>query len=135
MNGSYHHISNEVSRKVLIQQLQDQPLGFQVKIEKAKKSNRTLSQNAALHKFCELLADELNNAGLDMRAVMKPEVDMPWTMTAVKEHLWRPIQKAMTSKASTADADTSEYSEIYRVLMRHLSEKFNGVYVPWPSKN
>lgn len=133
MQGEYFHIANEHSRVQLIKFIQAQPVGFDVKLKKAKKPNRTLKQNAALHKFCEMLAEQLNDAGLDMRKVMKPDVDIPWSMLTAKEHLWRPVQKAMTDKTSTTEADTAEYSEIYSVLMRHLSEKFNGVYVPWPS--
>jgi len=48
---------------------------------------RTLKQNKSLHKFCELLADELNAAGLDMKTVLKPSVDIPWSKTSVKEFL------------------------------------------------
>lgn len=94
---------------------------------------RTLTQNAALHKYCQMLADDLNNAGLDMRHVLKPEVDIPWTMEAVKENLWKPIQKAVTGKESTTKPLTNEYGEVYEVLSKHLSEKL-GLYVAWPSR-
>jgi len=94
---------------------------------------RTLKQNKSLHKFCELLADELNAAGLDMKTVLKPSVDIPWSKTSVKEFLWRPIQEAMLQKESTTELNSAEPSEIHAVLMRHLSEKF-GVYVSWPNR-
>lgn len=94
---------------------------------------RTLKQNKSLHKFCELLADELNAAGLDMKTVLKPSVDISWSKQSVKEFLWRPIQEAMLQKESTTDLNSAEPSEIHAVLMRHLSEKF-GVYVSWPSR-
>lgn len=94
---------------------------------------RTLLQNKALHKFCEQLADELNAAGLDMKTVLKPTVDIPWSKTTVKEFLWRPIQEAMLRKESTTELSSAEPSEVHAVLMRHLSEKF-GVYVSWPNR-
>lgn len=94
---------------------------------------RTLTQNAALHKYCQILADELNDAGMDMKSVLKESVEIPWTMEAVKEHLWRPIQKAVTGKDSTTKPLANEYSEIYEVLSRHLGEK-KGIFVPWPSR-
>ena len=46
---------------------------------------RTPTQNASMHKWFELVADTLNNAGLDMKRVLKPDVDIPWTKTSVKE--------------------------------------------------
>lgn len=95
---------------------------------------RSPVQNNSLHKFCEMLAQALNDAGLDMRTVIKPEVEIPWTKDSVKKHLWAKIQQAMTDKSSTREGTTVEYIQVYEVLMRHLGEKF-GVYVEWPSKD
>ena len=94
---------------------------------------RTNLQNRALHKYCEMLADALNAAGLDMKKTLKPEVDIPWNKDMVKEHLWKPIQEIVLDKKSTADLDTSEPSKVYDVLDRHLGEKF-GIHVPWPKE-
>lgn len=93
---------------------------------------RTLKQNRSLHKYCELLAEAFNDAGLDMKKVLKPEVEIPWTKYSAKEYLWRPIQLVMTGHLSTAEAETVDYGEIYKVLDRHLAQKF-GVSVAWPS--
>ena len=92
---------------------------------------RTLKQNKALHKYFRLLAETLNDAGLDMRKVMKPGIDIPWTAENVKLNLWKPIQEAMLEKESTTEMDTSDPSKVYDVLNRHLSEKL-GIHVPWP---
>ena len=92
---------------------------------------RTSLQNRSLHLFCQQLADALNTAGLDMRKTLKHDIEIPWTMENVKNHLWRPIQKAMTEKHSTTEMDSAEPSQIYEVLNRHLGEKF-GISVPWP---
>lgn len=93
---------------------------------------RTIQQNKSLHLYCEMLAEALNEAGLDMRVVLKPEVDIPWTKESVKEHLYKPILKIMLDKDSTTEMDTVNPSEVYQVLDRHLAEKF-GVSVEWPS--
>lgn len=94
---------------------------------------RTVTQNASLHKFLELLAETLNDAGLDMKRVIREEVDIPWTKDSAKQYLWRPIQKAIIGKASTAEAETPDYDKVHKVLSRHLGDKF-GVDVPaWPS--
>lgn len=106
------------------------------KYVKAKLSygrSRTLTQNRALHKFCQMLADRLNEAGLDQKKVLKPEVEIPWTMEAVKEGLWRPVQEAVTGLKSTTKPEASQYSDIYEVLNRHLTTKL-GVHVAWPTK-
>jgi hypothetical protein len=98
-------------------------------------SQRTEKQNNALHQYLTWLADALNDAGLDQRKVLKPEVDIPWTKTSAKEFLWKPIQEALTNKESTKDADRVEYSKVKDVLERHLAQKFGLPPIPWPRRN
>lgn len=98
------------------------------------KPQRTLTQNKALHKFCDLLSKALNDAGLDMRAVMKPEAEIPWTPENVKDNLWRPVQKAMYGKESTTELDTAEVSKVHEALMRHLGQKLGVPYVSFPNR-
>jgi len=93
---------------------------------------RSITQNAALHKYFTLLADELNAGGFDMRKMLKQDIDIPWTMESVKDHLWRPLQEVIVKEKSTAKVERADYSKIYDVLSRHLSQKL-GVFVPWPS--
>lgn len=99
--------------------------------EAPKPSRRTLKQNSALHKFCDLLAEKLNDSGYDMRRTLKEGVDIPWSGASVKEHLWRPLQIAITGDESTKKPTPAEYTKIYEVLSRHLGEKL-GVHVEWP---
>lgn len=94
---------------------------------------RTLKQNNSLHKYFELLAIELNDAGYDMKAVLKPEVDIPWEKETIKKYLWKPIQKAFKLKESTTELTTAEINQVYEVLNRHLGDKF-GIHVPFPSE-
>ena len=93
---------------------------------------RTSQQNKAIHKYFELLADVLNNAGLDMRTVLKPEIEIPWSPKSIKEFLWRPIQKLQLGKKSTTELTTKDIDKIYDTLNRHLSEKF-GVLQGFPA--
>lgn len=97
-----------------------------------EKQSRTLQQNKAMHVYFTNLAKELNDAGLDMRKVLKPGIDIPWTPASVKEHLWRPIQEAMLVKHSTTELETPQVDDVYKVLSRHLAEKF-GINVDFPS--
>jgi hypothetical protein len=64
---------------------------------------RTIQQNRALHKYFEQVAEKLNSMGLDMRVVLKPSVDIPWSKDTVKEFLWKPIQRLQLSKSRTRD--------------------------------
>lgn len=100
------------------------------KDEKIEK-DRTVRQNRALHLYFKMLAENLNGKGLDMRKVLKPEVDIPWSGTTVKEYLWRPVQMAQLMKESTIDLKTQEIDLIFNTINRHLA-KF-GVHEPFPS--
>lgn len=93
---------------------------------------RTPKQNNALHLYLTQLAEVLNDAGLDMKAVLKPEVEIPWTLENAKNHLWRPIQKLALGKESTTELTTAEISKVYDIINRHLA-KF-GISVPFPSE-
>lgn len=93
---------------------------------------RTPQQNKAMHEYYRLVADRLNAAGLDMRAVLKPEVDIPWSTQTVKEFLWRPVQKAALGKDSTTQLTTREIDVVYDILNRFLAEK-HGIHEPFPS--
>lgn len=93
---------------------------------------RTLQQNKAIHKYFELLADELNNAGLSMTKVLKPGVEIDWSPSMVKKYLWKPVQDTMLDKESTTKLNTKEVSKIYETLNRLTAQKF-GISVVFPS--
>ena len=94
---------------------------------------RTTQQNKALHLWFQLLAEELNNAGLDMRKVLKPSIDISWNSTNIKEYLWRPVQYALLKKKSTRNLTKNEIDPVWEQLNRFLGEKF-GVHVEFPSE-
>ena len=96
-----------------------------------KKGSRTNQQNRALHLWLKKLVLALDNAGLDMKRVLKPETDIPWSLDSAKEYLWRPLQLAMLGKESTKDLDTTEVSQVYETLNRHMANKF-GISIPFP---
>ena len=93
---------------------------------KGERSKRTALQNKAIHKYCSMLADDFNDAGLDMVAVLKEkEAEVSWTMDSVKDVIWRPIQLAMFKKESTTQLETSEVGRVYEQIAKHLVTKFN----------
>lgn len=93
---------------------------------------RTVQQNKALHVLFNLLANTLNDSGLDMRKTLKPAIDIPWSGNSVKEYLWRPIQKAQVSKQSTTELTTVEIDAIFDTINKYLGDKF-ALHVPFPS--
>ncbi len=94
--------------------------------EEKKRSNK---QNRALHLWCSLFADTLNEAGLDMKVVLKPEVDIEWNKDTIKKYIWKPILEAITQKCSTAEMSTVDPNKVWEVINRHLGQKF-GVEIP-----
>lgn len=93
---------------------------------------RSDAQNRSLHKWAEELSVELNNAGLDMREVLKPEIDIPWDKDTIKRYIIHPIIKAKYDKDSTAKLTTKELTETVDIINRHLINKFN-LSITFPS--
>ena len=94
---------------------------------------RTTQQNKALHLFFRFIAQELNDSGQDMRMVLKPDVEIPWTPENVKNHIWRPIQKIYLQKKSTTELNKlNDIDQVYEIVNRHLSEKCH-LHIPFPS--
>ena len=100
--------------------------------EAKQERQRTLQQNKAIHVLFDLLAEELNTAGLDMRKTLKASIDIPWNRETVKEYLWRPIQKAQLRKKSTTELTTKDIDKVFETLNRHLGERFS-IHVEFPS--
>jgi hypothetical protein len=89
---------------------------------------RTKQQNKALHLWFTMLAQGLNDAGYDMRKTLKPGIDIPWTATAVKEFLWRPVQQVQLGKESTTELTTKDLDIVYETVCRYLLDRVG--YVP-----
>lgn len=90
---------------------------------------RTSPQNRALHLWFQVLAEELNLAGVDMKMLLRDlPVNIPATKTNIKEDIWRPIQLAMFKKKSTTQLDKNEIDKIYDTICRHFGSL--GMEVP-----
>jgi len=95
---------------------------------------RTATQNDALHKYYELLAKELNDAGWTVQKLLQHTIEIDWTKDTVKELLWRPVQKLLTGKPSTTNLDkTSEIDLVYEHINRYVGET-TGIHMPFPSE-
>jgi len=104
-------------------------LDLDIKVKGKARSNQ---QNRALHKYFSILADKLNEAGLDMRKTLREDIEIPWSADLVKDFMWRPLQKAMFDVDSTAKMKRADYTKVYEVLNKHTASKL-GVSVEWPS--
>jgi len=93
----------------------------------------TDKQMKALHLWFGLVAEALNEAGFDMRKFIKEGVDIPWTKTMVKEHLWRPVQEIHLKKKSVKKLEKQQIDEIYEILNRVIGER-TGIHIPFPSQ-
>lgn len=96
------------------------------------KDTRTLPQNNALHLYFKLLAEALNESGQDMRAVIRQDIDIPWTPETIKEYLWRPVQKKYLRKQSTASLKKNEIDKVFDIVNKAVGER-TGVYVAFPN--
>lgn len=94
------------------------------------KGTRTGAQNRALHTYFTMVSDALNDAGLDIRAVIKEEVEIPWTPENVKEYLWKPVQKLAVQKEHTRELTKAEVSEVWEIFNRHIAK--HGVFIDFP---
>jgi len=110
--------------------------GFRVFNVDLIKDYRTLKQNNSLHKFFELLSQELNDKGLDIRATISKDIAIPWTGYNVKNYIWKPLQKKLTGKESTTQLDKyKEINLLWDIINRAFSERFKGEVKipPFPS--
>lgn len=97
-------------------------------------SSRTNQQNKALHKYLELVAEELDRNGHSMQDVLShaKNVEIRPTKNALKEVIWRPIQQVMFNKGSTTELSTGEVDRVYEVMNKWLGENF-AIHIPFPS--
>ena len=95
---------------------------------------RTDQQNRAMHKYFSMLADALNDAGLDIQHTLAKPLELPWSESLVKDLIWRQVQIACTDKQSTTELNRTEVSDIYQIIDRHLAQT-HGISVAFPSQD
>jgi len=100
-----------------------------------KKDTRTILQNSSMHKYFSLVAQSLNDTGLSMQKVMEAitKIEIEWTMSAVKETIWRNFQKALLEKESTTQLETDEVSKVYKYVDFWLQDRFGVDHINIPS--
>ena len=107
---------------------------YTLTIEKLS-TGRTQPLRGAQHIYFKQMADSLNDAGYDQKAVMekvKHDMKIPNTLYSIKD-LFRAIGVQMHGKTSTEKLTNSETKKTYEAFDRGMSMKF-GVRHEWPCK-
>lgn len=101
------------------------------------RETRTQTQNAALHLWFQLLAEALNEKHFDMRAIIRKDIEMPWSGYAVKEYLFKPLLNQQFGKKSTTQLFRSkEIDLLFDIINRTIIERTGGEVSspPFPCK-
>lgn len=98
---------------------------------KIHKETRTGRQNRAMHLYFDLVAEEANNAGYEMRDLVLDNIPIRITPESVKE-LWKAMQKAMFDTTSTTELKTDQVGEIYDGMNVIISERLK-LSIPFPN--
>lgn len=108
--------------------------GEVVEIDYSPSKQRSLKQNSSLNRYCSLLSNAFNEAGLTVEETLSKPLNISWSQLLVKELIWRRIQLALTGKKSTKDLDTVEVSQVYEEI-NNFTATDKGISVPFPSRN
>ena len=96
-------------------------------------NKRTSRQFRSIWLYCSLLATDLNDAGLDIKLILKEDLEVNWNKNLIMDLYWKTIQKTLFGTDSTKDLKKSQVSEIYEELNRHMA-KF-GISTQFPDRN
>lgn len=96
-----------------------------------RKPVRTPKQNRALHVFCEIIADALNESH---RFFKNGLCEVFWSGDMVLEFFWRPLQIDMFKKKSTTKITTDEFTMIAEAIQRGFSTEL-GIILNFPSRD
>jgi len=108
---------------------------FKYNIVKIKKvaNRRSLSQNSALHKWLDTIAEETKNKGLTLQALYKEPSDIPVTKEILKQFAKQTVDHITGGKHdSTSKLDTKQFSTLVEVLIKIFGERLDN-QIPFPS--
>lgn len=133
MSAETFYINTESERQACMRAI-DNHGHYEVTIKSiTPEKYRSGQQNNAIHKYCAMAAEALNDAGFDMNVVLsEAETPTPWTMETFKNTVWRKLQLAMGLPKSTTKLTRTQVSEVYDVVNRGVIAK-RGISLPFPS--
>ena len=87
---------------------------------------RSIKQNSAIHLWCKMIAQQLNNNGLYVSDVIKTQSH--WNMSKVKENIFKPVVKSLYEKDSTTKLKKDEFEQIIDTIIQAFAMK--GIVIP-----
>jgi hypothetical protein len=126
-------IVNEVARQRIFNEIDAAPVGTIVTIDFEKKYSA--KQRGALHVWCQMIADTLNECGqyrVRVSPISKQGIEIPWSMQAVKEDIYKPVLMASSGKKSTEDQTSKTPSKVALIICKHFADA-GIICPPWPS--
>lgn len=98
--------------------------------EPPKEQQRTTLQNRAMHKYCQEVANECLDKGVDVTTVFQ-NVRVTPRMETIKMY-WRGIAKALYGYESTTELTTTQIDKVYEEMHKILSVRAH-INIPFPS--
>jgi hypothetical protein len=95
---------------------------------------RTPKQNNSLHLYLEQVSEALDREGFTIQDVVKAirKAEIRPTKNALKEVVWKPLQKIILGKESTTELTTAEVDKVYEIFNRWLGQEFQ-IHIPFPT--
>ena len=135
MKAEIELVSREQLDSILLKLREAVEEGEHEVVIRKKTRKRTLTQNASLHRYTELVAIKMNDGGITQKELIgsfKAGFELPVTCHMIKD-VFRAVGLAMFKKESTADLLTTEMQEVYQVVDARFGE-VTGVNVEWPNR-
>ena len=107
-----------IEDKELIDKLKDGAV-YEIDIKDA--DMRTVTQNRAIHLWCNMLANAMNNQNMVIQDVIR--LNTKWDMLKVKEMIFKPVVKSLYTKDSTTKLNKDEFELIIDTIIIALSYK------------
>ena len=111
---------------------------YTIEIKKISKQ-RTNKQNSSLWKWLTILAERLNDAGIDRVKLLQilkktPEIEIQNDKDSLYDEYWLPVQKAIYSDTEgSSDLDTVQIQKVYETMNKHSANTL-GISEPWPDR-
>jgi len=99
---------------------------------------KTDAQRNAVHLWIRLVAQLLNDSGIDKRVVIHKMatrgLDTQWTPESFKADVYKPIFQAVAAKQSTEQASTTDHDIVIQGISKWLAQEFGIVCPPFPDR-
>lgn len=95
---------------------------------------RSSQQNNAMHLWFSQYAELLNDAGFDVKATVREDIEVPWTGDLIKSVIWKPLLLQMYGKKSTRKMEKKMVNKLLDTINKTIGVR-TGVPVPeFPSQ-